>query len=168
MPNPRQTRLLTDYQKVQQLIAESGGALRLVRATGSPPTTYVIEYNCPSLVKDGEHIAIRRQHRVEIKLAPNHPFNMPTARMLTSVFNPHVFFTQAFCLGGYWSPVETLDTLVLRIGAILQWDPKVINLRSLANLEAGEWARKNPSQLPLPGAVQFKAAKKAGPGIQWS
>lgn len=169
MPNPREKRLEIDQQKVQQLALASGGRLRLVSVSGRPPHKFVIEYNCPSLVKgsNGE-VSVRNQHRVEISLDGNYPITKPSARMLTPVFNPHVFITQSICLGGRWTPTETLDALVLRIGAILQLDPKVIDYRSLANAEAGEWAKKNPSKLPLPGAVDFKAPEKPEGRIQWS
>jgi hypothetical protein len=44
---------------------------------------------------------------------------------------------------------------VLRIGALLQWDPKVLNPRSPANHEAMNWALKNKDRLPL-GKVSFR------------
>ena len=164
MPSPREKRLQTDFQKIQQLISESGGSLRLVSARGNPPRKYVIEYRCPSLIKQSGRVSIRHEHRVEIQLDTSYPMSKPTARMLTPVFNPHVFVTHAVCLGMRWSPLETLDTLVLRIGAILQLDPKVLDFKSLANGEAGAWARKHLDELPLPGAVPFKAPKAAENG----
>ena len=157
MPSPREKRLQTDLQKVQRLAAGSGGALVLAGFRGKPPTAYILEFHCPSLVKEpGGQVLVRHSHRVEIVLGPDYPMTKPTARMLTPVFNPHVFSTQQICLGGAWTPLETLDVLILRIGAILQMDPKVINYSSLANSEAGTWARRNRDSLPLPGWTTFK------------
>ena len=166
-PTPRDRRLHSDLEKVKKLVAESGGTLKLLRAAGNPPTTYVIEYHCPSLVKDssGKPI-IREQHQVEIKLGTDYPFTSPTARMLTAVFNPHVFTSNQICLGVVWNAAETLDTLVLRIGALLQLDPKVLNSRSPANSEANQWAQKNKSKIPL-GTVSFKAAAESPKRVQW-
>jgi ubiquitin-protein ligase len=159
MPTPRERRLQTDYQKLQQLAAESGGTIRIVRVKGAPPTLYELEYRCPGLAREGGRVVVRGDHRVEIRLDLSYPFSKPAARVLTPVFNPHVFTTRAVCLGVRWTPLETLDALVLRIGAILQLDPRVLDFKSLANGEAGAWARAHPDQIPLPGAVSFKAPR---------
>jgi hypothetical protein len=169
MPSPRETRLQTDHAKISKLVGESGGTLNLVSTTGSPPISYVIDYRCPSLVRDtAGQVRVQHQHRVEITLGSNYPFDKPTARMLTPVFNPHVFDTLAFCLGRLWSATETLDALVLRIGAVLQLDPKVLDFNSLANHQAGAWVRNNQRQLPLPGAVTFRAPQPNLSRIKWS
>lgn len=169
MPNPRHNRLLADFQKVNQAVADSGGTLRLVRASGSPPTRYVIEYHCPSLTQGpGGALTTRAVHQVEISLGAEYPLpgGRPSARLLTPVFNPHVFSSGAICLGE-WKPTETLDVLVLRIGALLQLDPKVLNPRSPANHEAMNWALQNRRRLPL-GTVTFKAGGQPEKRIEWS
>ncbi len=161
MPSPREKRLQSDFLKVQQLADGSGGTIELIAARGHPPTMYEILFRCPSLVKDERgKIIVRSEHKALISLGSDYPFSKPTAKMLTPVFNPHVFITQAICLGGRWTPVETLDNLILRIGSILQLDPRVIDYKSLANHDAGEWAHHHASQLPLSGYVSFKAPKQ--------
>jgi len=166
--NPIANRLKADYDKANKLVADSGGTLNLSHTVGSPPTLYVIEYHCPSLVKDDSgKLTLRNQHRVEITLGANYPLMKPSARMLTPVFNPHVFATNAICLGGVWSPSETLDTLILRIGALLQLDPTVLDPNSPANHEANTWVKNNKSQLPV-GKVTFLAPKPAPKKIEWS
>lgn len=166
-PNPRLRRLQSDFEKVQKLCAESGDTLRILRTAGSPPHSYVIEYHCPSLVMEKGQLSLREVHQVEINLPSDYPFSQPGARMLTPVFNPHVFSTSTICLGGVWSAAETLDVLVLRIGALLQLDPRVLNPRSPANQQANEWVRLNPQRIPL-GNVSFKSPT-ADPGrIQWT
>lgn len=166
MNNPRINRLQADYKKVRKLVDESGGSLRLVRTTGAPPSQYVIEYRCPSLVKEKGQIFVRNEHQVEITIGVDYPFGKPSARMLTPVFNPHVFPIHAICLGTDWSPAETLDTLILRIGAILQLDPRVLNPKSPANGEANLWVQQNRSRIPL-GTVSFKAGEESKPRVQW-
>lgn len=168
MTNPRDRRLQSDNEKVMRLVSESGGSLRLLRTAGNPQVSYVIEYNCPSLVKDTTGgIIIQNRHQVEINLGLNYPLKPPTARMLTSVFNPHVYSFNAICLGVVWSAAETLDTLVLRIGALLQLDPKVLNSHSPANPDANQWVQVNWSKIPL-GTVTFKTGTEPAKRIQWS
>jgi len=168
MPSPILVRLQTDYDKVRKLVAGSGGTLKLVRTVGTPPTSYVIEYHCPSLVKDSSGNFIQRDHhQVEIILRANYPFEKPSARMLTPVFNPHVFLSNAICLGGVWNPAETLDTLILQIGALLQLDPRVLNANSPANIEANLWTQNNRARLPI-GKISFKAPDQEQKRIQWS
>jgi ubiquitin-protein ligase len=168
MVNPRDRRLQTDYLKVRRLAAGSGGTLTLVKLVGNPPTSYVIEYRCPSLVYDqAGSLVIRTSHRAEINLGLNYPLEKPNARMLTPVFNPHVFpYNNAICLGGVWSAAETLDTLVLRIGALLQLDPRVLDPKSPANGDANQWVQRNLSRIPL-GTVSFKAGARSLERINW-
>ena len=161
-------RLQADYEKVLRIESNSGGALRIIRTSGTPPTTYVIEYRCPSLVKTSTgQIEIRNVHQVEIYLGMNYPMQKPTARMLTPVYNPHVFESDAICLGNVWTPAETLDTLILRIGALLQLDPKVLDPNSLANRDAYFWITQNPGKVPL-GKITFKANQQSKDRISWS
>lgn len=167
MVSPITRRLQSDYEKVQKLVNESGGSLSLIQTVDSPPRMYVIEFHCPSLVKEGGQINIREVHQVQINLGFNYPLEKPTARMLTPVFNPHVFITNAICLGVIWSPTETLDTLILRIGALLQLDPRVLDAKSPANTDANDWVKKHPERLPL-GQVSFKTAARPEDRINWS
>jgi ubiquitin-protein ligase len=166
MPNPRESRLLSDYKKVKKLAAESGGSLTLVSAAGSPPLSYVIEYHCPGLVKEAGKVNLSHRHQVLIQLGANYPFEKPTARMLTPIFNPHVFTSNAICLGGVWSPVETLASLILRIGALLQLDPRVLDFRSPANFEANLWVQNNRHRLPL-GNVTFVTPEPDRGRLAW-
>ena len=171
-PSPIARRLQSDFEKVQKLVNESGGTLDLVSTRGTPPTAYVIEYHCPSLVKTNKGtLVLRQKHQVEIILGSSYPFSKPEARMLTQVFNPHVFLNNAICLGVVWSPAETLDTLILKIGALLQLDPKVLDPFSPANSEANAWVQNNRARLPI-GSISFKAGaddkSKSEPRITWS
>ena len=112
-------------------------------------------------------ISLQNIHQVELELLSNYPFEKPNARVLTPIFNPHIYLHNAVCLGVVWSPAETLDTLILRIGAILQLDPRVLNANSPANSEANQWVKQNRSKIPL-GTVSFKAAQQLKNQIQSS
>ncbi len=160
-------RLKSDYTKTRTLIEQSGGGLRLIKVDGDPPQVYTIEYHCPSLVIDTQgELVTRNTHIVEIKLGSDYPIERPSARMLTPVFNPHVFRSLNICLGGVWNPSETLESLILRIGALLQLDPKVLDVKSPANSDANNWVKKNWGKLPL-GKVDFKVATPPEKRIQW-
>src|SRR5687768_14964858 len=129
MQNPRDRRLQADHEKIQKLIAESGGTLRLVRTAGTPPTNFVVEYHCPSLVKAGpQQVTIRNIHQVEFNLSGNYPSSPPSVKFLTPVFNPHVFANNAVCLGAlkdHWNVTMTLDIIILEIGELLQLNPQI-------------------------------------------
>ena len=157
--SPRERRLRSDYEKVKRLVRDSGGSLRLVDVYGNPPRRYVIEYHCNGLVKkkDGR-MMLRLRHQVDIGLDSDYPMSKPAARMLTPIFNPHIYTSNDICLGVVWSPSETLDTLILRIGALIQLDPQVLNAGSPANVYANDWVAKNRHKIPL-GTVSFKAAE---------
>ncbi len=168
MPNPIQVRLQTDHEKVKKLVTESGGTLQLIRAVGIPPTSYIMEYHCPGIAKDSYgNIINRNQHQVEIKLSANYPIEKPTAAFLTPIFNPHVFPSNVICLGGVRSPGETLDLLILRIGALIQLDPRVLDDKSPANSEANQCVRANRFRLPV-GKITIKLQEQGKKRIEWS
>ena len=83
MINPRYRRLESDHEKVMRLIAESGGTLKLISLKNDPPTEYIIEFHCPSLVlAPSGRLILGDIHQVEISLGMDYPFAKPTARML--------------------------------------------------------------------------------------
>jgi hypothetical protein len=166
--NPLQRRRQAELDKVKKLVAESGGTLILIRTSGNPPSTYVIEYHCRSLVRDPSGVvSIQNKHQVEINLGLNYPIVKPTARFLTPIFNPHVFPSNIICLGANWNAGDTLDMLILKLGALLQLDPRVIDPNSLANIEAYHWVTLNQRSIPL-GTICFKAAATPPSRIQWT
>jgi len=171
MYNPIENRLLAEYKKVLKLISESGDTLKLVRTLGQPPTNYVIEYKCLSLIKNAiGQITTGNNHLVEINLGRNYPTTPPTAKLLTPVFNPHVYANNAICLGvlqNSWNYTITLDIVILEIGALLQLDPRVLNPNSAANGEANQWVQQNRTRIPL-GSISFKARQETPRRIQWS
>jgi len=165
--NPIRTRLQREYEKVRNLVDESGGSLRLVRVTGSPPSRYVVEYHCPSLINPSG--ALRQTHQAEFVLGPDYPSVAPIVTMLTPVFNPHVFSSNVVCTGviaNNWIVSTTLETVILNIGALLQLDPRVLNARSPANTTANEWVRIHKRELPL-GRVNFMPGPASPPKIEW-
>ena len=56
------------------------------------------------------------------------------------------------CLGN-WQTTEYLDELVARVGALIQLDRRILNLRDPANPEAMEWVRKNLLLVPTDNKI---------------
>ena len=146
----RETRLTNDLRQVSDLIANSGGSLRLISKTGNPPYEYVIEYRCKGIeTVNGNNPVYRNTHQVKIILGTNYPREKPDAKFLTPIFHPNVFSNQNVCLGNYWTPGETVTELILRIGKIIQYSKDVLNLKSPANGTAKTWASNNMSRFPV-------------------
>ncbi len=169
MTTVRHRRLESDHKMVCKLIAASGGSLVLESTSGDPPHSYVLRYHCRGVERvSGRLPVIREEHRVKIALPANYPALAPTAVMLTPIFHPHVFPNSVICLGRRWTPAEYLDSLVLRIGAIIQCDPRYFDFSSAANRAAADWAQANMHLFPT-GDCSFKSSVAGAAGeISWT
>jgi ubiquitin-protein ligase len=150
MSNARDLRLLSDYESLKNLVNESNGKLAITSTSGSPPDTYTVEYRCRSIeAVAGSKPIYASVHIMRIKLPARYPLPSapPRLEMLTPVFNPHIYPNRQVCLGS-WQTSEYLDELVARVGALLQFDRRIINMRDPANPDAMEWTKKNLILLP--------------------
>ena len=150
MSNARDTRLQSDYENVKQLADDSNGKLAIVNVAGSPPDTYLLEYRCKSIeaVVNGKPL-YASVHHMRVRLPARYPLPSapPRLEMVTPIYNPHIYPNRQVCLGS-WQTSEYLDELVARVGALLQFDRRIINMRDPANPEAMEWTKKNLILLP--------------------
>jgi ubiquitin-protein ligase len=173
MPSGREIRLQADYDSVRKLAAESGGSLVLEAVQGHPPDQYTLLFRCRGIeaIKNGKPV-YRAEHRVRIRLPAKYPAPSapPQVQMMTPVFHPHVYPNLQVCMGS-WQTTEFLDEFVLRLGALLQYDRRFLNVRDPANNEAVEWAAKNLLLLPTdtctfcndrPGHSHANPAPEAG------
>jgi len=151
MANARDLRLQADYVAVQALAKASGGTLLVESANGSPPADYVIAFKCRGIeaVNEAGRPIYRTVHKLRVKLPAKYPapFAPPQVEVLTPLFHPHVYPNRTVCLG-VWQTSEFLDELVLRLGAMLQFDKRCLNIKDPANEAAVEWAQKNLILLP--------------------
>ena len=145
MSTVRLRRLQSDFERVTSLI-QRHPRLQLLRADGSPPERYQLEYRVKSLrQKDGELKEVA-SHVVEIFLPRDYPRTPPLCRMLTPVFHPNIA-PHAICIGDHWSAGESLSSLVTRIGEMLAYQS--YNTKSPLNGEAAKWTDQNIERLPL-------------------
>lgn len=164
MNSVRQRRLTEDYRMVKELVGVSGRTLAIREVRGNPPETYVLDYRCRGIERvNGGSPIYREEHRVRLELPAAYPAQQPIASMLTPIFHPHIFATNVICLGRRWTPAEYLDSLILRIGAIIQYDPQYFDFSSPANREAASWAQQHIRLFPI-GHCTFRESVSGAPG----
>jgi ubiquitin-protein ligase len=164
----RQRRLESDHARVTALARDSGGTVIVESTRGAPPVEYRLTLVCRGLERlEGGRAYARARHTVLICLPDGYPSPSapPQVRFVTPVFNPHVYSNNVVCLGG-WLVNEHLDQLVLRLGALIQYDPQALNLGSAANSVAAQWAHRHTASLPL-GRETFKAAAREREEVTW-
>lgn len=145
----RRRRLVSDFYAAQTLCLAMGRRIVLENVTGDPPEGYIFAFQCRSLSTLGrEGATYTQQQRVRLYLPAAYPAQAPLATILTPVLHPHIYPDRTFCLGS-WRPQEKLDSLLLRIGSTLCFDPAAINPRSVADDDAAAWVRRNKELLPL-------------------
>ncbi len=162
-------RLRTDFGKVQALLDRAGAFMELESAAGDPPTQYLLRYRCRSVEQVADEQAVfRDEHRVEIKIPSGYPLEPPTVRILTPIHHPHVFTSGQVCLGSRWQVGEGLDNLLLRVGAILRFEPAYLDFKSPANLDAAHWAAAHQADFPLePDPVPAQSPAAARRDVAW-
>jgi ubiquitin-protein ligase len=150
MPNARDLRLQADYEQVRALASNSSGRLVIESTKGHPPDEYILVYHCRSIeaVSDGKPV-YRSVNRVRIKLPARYPVPSapPVAEFQTPIFSPHVYLNRVVCMGD-WQTSEYLEDIVLRIGAMMQFDRRYMNVLDPANEQAMYWVTQNLLILP--------------------
>lgn len=145
----RLRRLLADWEGMKRLAAES--PLLTISWTKAPSELYVVTYRCKGLVKSPEsgQLVITAFHQCEIYLHANYPRQQPHLTWLTEIFHPNILSHSrngGVCIGN-WTPAESLPSLCLRIGKMIQY--RSYNPNDPLDLEAAEWARQNRDRLPI-------------------
>ncbi len=141
----RDLRLQSDFENLSRIAKGSGGTLAIESAVGRPPDQYILAYHCRSIERlEAGRPIYRSLHRVEIRLPARYPAPIapPRVRMLTPIWHPHVYTNSVVCMGE-WQTTEYLDVFALRLGALLQFEKRYLDVRDPANEAAIDWARKN-------------------------
>lgn len=161
------TRRNADYTRLRELTASHPGLVEILRVQGNPPSNFVIRLLCCSMEScPGGTPIYRESHDIAIQLPVQYPISPPDVRVVTPIFNPHVFANGRVCLGSQWTPSESLDVLVLRLRSILVWDPVILDPKSPANSHAMAWANSHPERLPLDKS-QIRESPALKPRISW-
>ena len=149
-----------DVEHVRALAAASDGRVAIVALPAPGQPRFVLDLACTTAGSPRYPAQPRRSSRLAIQLAPRHPFEPPTATLLTPVFHPHVFASGLVCIGSRWLPSEGMDLFAKRILRLLAFDPLLMNAHSVANAAAQAWyqraLREYPHAFPSdPGALAF-------------
>ncbi|MGZ0162349.1 MAG: ubiquitin-conjugating enzyme E2 [Planctomycetales bacterium] len=159
MSTVRLRRLTADYARLSEY-TKSHPRLKLMQTDGDPPERYHIEYRIRSLRQVDGDMRVIKSHTVEILLPRNYPRTPPQCRMLTPVFHPNIA-PHAICVGDHWSPGESLESLVGRIGEMLAYQS--YNVKSPLNGEAARWVAEHEDELPLdPVSMIIDESRLAG------
>ncbi len=174
MTNPQSIRRAADLERLQGLVAGTGGRIHVVE-DGQRSARYVLDMRFTTAGSSGYPLVKQSSTRLVVDLSSRYPFQAPVATIVSPIFHPNVFGSGLVCLGTKWLPGEGIDLFILRIIRLLTFDPLLVNLQSAANAQALHWyvqARKTyPGSFPsdrveLAGSG-IKPASRATSGIQW-
>ncbi len=145
----REKRLIKDYEAMTNLHRVS--RLVDVESAGLRNERYKVIYFCKSLiwVEKNKGPSYSNRHELEIYLHKEYPRRPPALKWLTNIFHPNILPPQkngGVCIG-WWTAAETLDTLCVRIGEMLQY--KTLNLSDPLDEDAAAWIKKNMDILPV-------------------
>jgi len=145
----RSQRLKNDHLRLQELCAQSGGRIAIKSVTGTPPTTYVVEFTGKMLgpTAAGPH-GNRRTASFRVTLPQNYPDPgaVPNVVSIGPIWHPHFYDGGRLCTGN--THPTFLDTFVTWLWQTLVLDPRV-NSGSAANSAAKSWQIANAKRLPL-------------------
>ena len=150
MMEPTQiNRRMNDYLRLQELCAQSGGRIAITSVTGTPPTSYVVEFTGKMLgpTAAGPH-GVRRTARFSITLPPNYPDlgADPVVMSIGPIWHPHFYGAGRLSTGN--THPTFLDTFVTWLWQMLVLDPRV-NSGTSENGVAKSWQTANAKRLPL-------------------
>ena len=144
--SPRMRRLYSDADSMIRAFMRFS-PIQIVRADGTPPDRYQIQYNIMGLVRGAGGQPVRRDsHLVEIQLTAEYPRQSPKCKILTPIFHPN-FDPTIICVGDHWTAAESLVDLVVRIGEMIAYQQ--YNVKSPLDGEAAMWADLNKHLFPI-------------------
>jgi ubiquitin-protein ligase len=149
MSTVRQRRLQSDYDRLSALISAKKTGISIESARGNPPETYILVFRgrCIAELRGTAPVYCDRQ-RMKIEFPADYPAVPPLVTVLGAIFHPHVWpHNNVVCLGP-WNITESLDSLALRLEAIVRYAPEQLNWKSVANQEAAIWASRNRHLFP--------------------
>lgn len=143
MTETTKARLANDYR---ELMSMTGPLLEVQAISGKPP--YVDEYELTIRLRTiiGPEPTYRGVHKIRISLPAGYPqSDFPRAVMVSKPYPYHAnwFPNGAWCYGSSSHCTEGLGQFVVRLMRTLQFDPYLIDITSVANLDAATWYDQN-------------------------
>lgn len=139
--SPRDRRLNSDYQSVQQLASES--SIFSFECQGQPPQRYRLIFQGAGLHKEPNgRISLRQHHEVLVELGAAYPRMVPNLAWQTPIFHPNISHNGVVCLGSYgthWVPSLTLSEMATMLWDMIRY--KNFDTESPYNREAAIWAK---------------------------
>lgn len=145
----RQRRLLADMNRLMDLCKRSSKIG--IQPINGLYDRYIVTFTCKGLVwlTGRPRPSVTTEHRLEVYLHLDYPRLPPRLQWLTDIFHPNILppaQNGGVCIGR-WTPAETLDQLILRIGEMIQY--KNYSTKDALNLHAAAWAEQNAAALPV-------------------
>jgi hypothetical protein len=141
----RADQLQSDFAAVTGMFA--GHPFITIKETfGVPAEKYRILYRIEGLQQTGKAIEAKNEHIVEILLPPGYPESPPYCKSVSPVFHPN-FDADIIDINEQWSKSMPLADLIVRIGEMIAFQK--YSTSNAVNTEAGKWADRNSSILPL-------------------
>ena len=137
--NPRQQRLLNDYNDMVDLRDRSKGMLDF-RVSNNYQHYVVTIDGIEALVGATKGIK-RKYHVFTIDLPPEYPLRQPDVRFKETIFHPNWYSDGRICFGTQWVQGDKLSELVIDIIKMMTFE--IVNPRSPANSVANEWYLQN-------------------------
>lgn len=139
--SPRQRRLNSDFQSVQQLVDES--TIITFQSSGSPPQKYRFIFKGAGFKRDRHGvISVSEHHEVLVELGAAYPRMVPNLAWQTPIYHPNISNNGVVCLGGYgthWVPSLTLSEMCTMLWDMIRY--KNFDTESPYNREAALWAK---------------------------
>jgi ubiquitin-protein ligase len=137
--SPRDRRLTSDYEAMQQLAADRPEVFGF-EASGAPADQYAVMLTVTGLARgiDGRPV-LRSQHRFDAYLHLDYPRQAPLLRWQTPIFHPNILPPSrngGVCIGA-WSPSESLADLCVRIAGMVTLSS--FSIHDALDNEAAAW-----------------------------
>jgi predicted RNA-binding Zn-ribbon protein involved in translation (DUF1610 family) len=113
---------------------------------GTPPDKYHILYHLDGLQQTGKTIEAKNEHLIEISFPAKYPVEAPICKRVSPVFHPNIS-TDRISVDDFWTDKTKLEDLIVHIGEMISF--QTYNTENAINSEAGKWAIRNSSMLPL-------------------
>jgi ubiquitin-protein ligase len=156
--NPRLRRLVMDAQLMRTEFA-GHPHIRVEPFGFDPPEQYRVTFALRgvAIYPTTGQPAVYEQHEALITLTAGYPREKPYSVMTTPIFHPNFGANvgDEICIGDFWTPAQTLPDIVVKIGAMIQF--QLYNVRSPLNAVAARWVAQNESIFPIGNVELFQA-----------